>query len=74
MHVLQIWLKFTHFAVYNSHGYMEVINSEAGKSMQAAVNDIKSLPDYHSKGEVSSSHAFERDQVTFSLSNVVGNH
>ena len=47
-------MKVCDVAVYNHHGYVDIISSEAEMSMQAAVEEVKCLPDYHSQGEVSS--------------------
>ena len=38
--------------VYNSCGYLDIVEELAQQSMQAAVEEVKSLPDYPTKGEV----------------------
>ena len=47
-------MKLLDFTVYNHHGYVGVVSSEAERSMQAVVEEGKDLPDYHSRSEVSS--------------------
>ena len=41
-----------YFLVYNRHGYIEVVGQLAQDSMQAAVDEVQSLPEYPTKGEV----------------------
>ena len=41
------------FTVYNSGGYVDMVAKLAEKSMMAAVEEVKSLPDYATTGEVS---------------------
>ena len=38
--------------VYNRHGYVEVVSRLAEHSMQAAVEEVQTLPDYSTNGEV----------------------
>ena len=40
------------FSVYNRHGYVDIVNHLAEHSMQRAVEEVQSLPDYPTKGEV----------------------
>lgn len=39
--------------VYNQCGYIDIVQVLAESSMQAAVEEIKALPEYSSEGEVS---------------------
>ena len=41
------------FLVYNRRGYVEVVSRLAEHSMQAAVEEVQTLPDYPTNGEVS---------------------
>lgn len=40
------------FLVYNQCGYIEVVKGLAEKCMQAAVDEVRTLADYTTKGEV----------------------
>ena len=40
--------------MHNHYGYVGIVSSEAEWSMQAVVEEVEHLPDYHSRGEVSS--------------------
>jgi hypothetical protein len=38
--------------VYNRCGYIEIVQERAVKSMKAAVDEVKALPEYATSGEV----------------------
>ena len=57
--------------VYNHYGYVGIVSSEAERLMQAVVEEVEHLPDYHSQGEVSS-NCIWKQQGTCSLCNIVG--
>lgn len=40
------------FSVYNRHGYIGIVDRLAEQSMQKAVEEVQTLPDYTTKGEV----------------------
>jgi len=40
------------YAVYNKCGYVDLVSHAAEESMQAAVEEIHSLPGYEDRGEV----------------------
>ena len=40
------------FSVYNRHAYVKIVSRLAQHSMQAAVEEVQTLPDYSTKGEV----------------------
>ena len=42
--------------VYNRRGYMDIVARAAEMSMQNAVDEIKQLPGYSTKGEVNISY------------------
>ena len=44
--------------MYNSRGYLDIVEELAQQTMQAAVEEVKSLPDYPTKGEVSERRVF----------------
>ena len=39
-------------AVYNKHGYMDLVSEAAEESMKAAIREVESFPHYQEKGEV----------------------
>ena len=41
-------------AVYRTGGYLQVVQDMAKKSMQNAVDEVHTLPEYSAKGEVGS--------------------
>ena len=41
------------YAVYRRCGYLGLVQEVAGKSMQEAIDEVRTLPDYAAKGEVS---------------------
>ncbi len=40
------------FLVYSRNNYMDIVAVVADNSMQSAVEEVKALPEYSSKGEV----------------------
>ena len=40
------------FSVYSRHGYIGIVGRLAEQSMQKAVKEVQTLPDYTTKGEV----------------------
>ena len=38
--------------MYNQKGYMDLVSEATESSMKAAVEEVQSLPDYASQGEV----------------------
>ena len=40
------------FTVYNNNSYLEIVAAAAEHSMQSAVEEVKALPHYSTKGEV----------------------
>ena len=40
------------FSVYSRHGYIGIVGRLAEQSMQKAVEEVQTLPDYTAKGEV----------------------
>ena len=42
----------TFVLVYKGCGYMDIVNTASEKCMQEAVEEVKLLPEYSSKGEV----------------------
>ena len=50
MSVSNIYLYF--IQVYNKNDYLGIVGEAAEKSMQSAVDEVKALPDYDTKGEV----------------------
>ena len=47
---------FTLHTVYRTCGYLRLVQEVAGKSMQEAVDEVRALPAYAAKGEVSEYH------------------
>jgi len=45
-------LQIAFISVYKDCGYMDIVDTAAEKSMQEAVEEVKLLPDYATKGEV----------------------
>ena len=43
-------------SVYHGRGYLEIVSRAAEISMQSAVEEVQSLPEYAEKGEVKSGH------------------
>ena len=39
-------------SVYNQYGYIEIVRESAERSMRAAVDEVKALPQYATSGEV----------------------
>ena len=39
-------------AVYRKRGYVDLVSDAVERSMRAAIEEVKSLPDYQEKGEV----------------------
>ena len=44
--------EFNMFSVYNWHGYVSIVGRLAEQSMKRAVEEVQTLPDYATKGEV----------------------
>ena len=44
--------EFNMFSVYNRHGYVSIVGRLAEQSMKRAVEEVQTLPDYATKGEV----------------------
>ena len=42
------------FSVYHGRGYLKIVSRAAEISMQSAVEEVQSLPEYAEKGEVKS--------------------
>lgn len=47
-----VYYKNSIFSVYNRHGYIGIVDRLAEQSMQKAVEEVQTLPDYTTKGEV----------------------
>ena len=45
-------------SVYETCGYLRLAQEVAGESMQAAVDEVRTLPDYATKGEVSGNNPY----------------
>ena len=44
--------------MYRTCGYLRLAQEVAGESMQAAVDEVHTLPDYATKGEVSGNNPY----------------
>ena len=55
--VREFWISPPH-AVYRTCGYLRLAQEVAGESMQAAVDEVRTLPDYATKGEVSGNNPY----------------
>ena len=47
----------TILSVYNCHGYVDIVGRLAEQSMQGAVEEVQTLPDYPTSGEVNRTFA-----------------
>ena len=45
-------MRIQYFSVYNRHGYIGIVGRLVEQSMQKAVEEVQTLPDYTTKGEV----------------------
>lgn len=43
--------------MYNRHGYVNIVGRLAEQSMQTAVEEVQTLPDYPENGEVNTTFA-----------------
>ena len=55
--VRAFWISPPH-AVYRTCGYLRLAQEVAGESMQAAVDEVHTLSDYATKGEVSGNNPY----------------